>query len=324
MRITKLSFFVASALLAVLSVVTSARSGQIVCATSDYKTTPGLIAEQTGNGLTLTWDGNRDQEVRMSLIIDNGTPTIQQLAIRRKGGTWATVASNAAPEFRVVSGYRRLDQEQLPALQASKGEVTQDILDHYKWDAFWDAPLRVPGNEPAHGGSTPPPEGIPGTNQPGLPRKPEEIKRAIASFHANACTVTTNGQRLEVSYPGVEMGIFSGSLQYTVYKGTNLIRQEVIAKTDQDSVAYKYDAGLKGITIQGSSKVVWRDTSYTWQDYAFESPVNHDPSTVRAANRLIAIESASGSIAVFPPPHTPFLDTRNLRKPGLQLVSQGQ
>ena len=42
------------------------------------------------------------------------------------------------------------------------------------------------------------------------------------------------------------MGIFSGSLQYTAYKGTNLLRQEVIAKTGEPSVAYKYMGGLKG------------------------------------------------------------------------------
>ena len=42
----------------------------------------------------------------------------------------------------------------------------------------------------------------------------------------------------------------SGRLQYTVYKGTNLIRQEAVAKTDERAVAYKYDAGLKGLTIE--------------------------------------------------------------------------
>ena len=30
------------------------------------------------------------------------------------------------------------------------------------------------------------------------------------------------------------MGIFAGRLQYTVYKGTNLFGQELIAKTDED------------------------------------------------------------------------------------------
>ena len=101
------------------------------------------------------------------------------LKSRKKGGSWGTVASNLTPEYRVVSGWRRLDQEAYPALKEVYGEVTQEILDRYKWGAFWDAPLRVPGDEVAHGNSTPPPNGIPGTNQPGLPRKAEEIKRLL-------------------------------------------------------------------------------------------------------------------------------------------------
>ena len=56
------------------------------------------------------------------------------------------------------------------------------------------------------------------------------------------------------TFPGVELGIFSGSLRYTVYRGTNLLRQEVIAKTDEPSVAYKYDGGLKGFAIGNDTR----------------------------------------------------------------------
>lgn len=289
----------------------SVRADQSLCTLAGYKAIPGLAANIEGSALVVTWDGEKNDEIRMRLTIQNGTPTIQDISVRHKGGTWATLASNMTPEFRVVSGYRRLDQEAYPALKIALGTVTQQVLDHYKWDAFWDAPLRVPGDEVAHGGSTPPPDGIPGTNQPGLPRKPEEIKRATASYQAQGCDVKTNGSRLEVSFPGVEMGIFSGRLQYTVYKGTNLLRQEVIAKTDQDSVAYKYDAGLTGLKLQPASKMVWRDTANMWQEYQFESVVNQAPVAVQAANRLIALQTADGAIATFPPPHN-FFWTREI------------
>jgi len=276
------------------------------CNLSGYKAAPGLTAAVAGDALAVTWDGDANQEVRLQLTINNGTPMIKDLSLRRKGGTWATVGSNLTPEYRVVSGWRRLDQEAYPELVAEFGKVDQALLDKYKWDAFWDAPLRVPGGEIAHGGATPPPAGIPGTNQPGLPRKPEEVKRATAIFKAQGCDVKTDGGRIEVSFPGVDMGIFAGRLQYTVYKGTNLIRQEVIAKTDQESVAYKYDAGLKGLTIQPASRVVWRDTSNNWQESALESAVNTNPAVTVAANRLLAIQNGKGSIAVFPPPHSFF------------------
>ena len=277
-----------------------------MCNLSGYKAAPGLTAAVAGDALALTWDGDANQEVRLQLTINSGTPTIKDLAVRRKGGTWATVASNLTPEYRVVSGWRRMDQEAYPELVAEFGKVDQAMLDKYKWDAFWDAPLSVPGGEVAHGGATPPLAGIPGTNQPGLPRKPEEVKRATATFRPQGCDVKTDGGRIEVSFPGVEMGIFAGRLQYTVYKGTNLIRQEVIAKTDEQSVAYKYDAGLKGLAIQPASRVVWRDTSNNWQENALESAVNTNPAVAVAANRLLAIQTGTGSLAVFPPPHSFF------------------
>ena len=56
----------------------------------------------------------------------------------------------------------------------------------------------------------------------------------------------TNGARLEVSFPGVQLGVFTGTLQFSIFKGTNLIQQEILATTTQPWVAYKYDAGLKG------------------------------------------------------------------------------
>ena len=56
-------------------------------------------------------------------------------------------------------------------------------------------------------------------------RKPEEIRRAWAKYNASACQVKTDGARIEITFLGVEAGIFSGSLQYTVYRGSNLLRQ---------------------------------------------------------------------------------------------------
>jgi len=68
-----------------------------------------------------------------------------------------------------------------------------------------------------------------------LPRKPEEIRKAWAQYHANGCEVKTDGARIEVTMPGLDAGIFSGSLRYTVYRGTNLLRQEAVASTKEQS-----------------------------------------------------------------------------------------
>ncbi|MBI1872826.1 MAG: hypothetical protein HYS05_02920 [Acidobacteria bacterium] len=271
------------------------------CNLTQYKAASGLTAGVADDTLTLTWDGDKDQEVRLRLAIDAGTPTIRDLAVRKKGAQWASLASNMTPEFRVVSGLRRATDQQLQPLKQLGVEITPAVLDQIRWEAFWDAPLNIPGGDAAHGGSTPPLEGI--ANQPGLPRQPEEVRRVTATYRAQSCEVKTNGARLEVTFPGAELGVFSGRLEYTVYKGTNLIQQAVVAKTDEPSVAYKYDAGLRGLAIQPASRIVWRDTSNLWQDYGFGGATNEAPVPLKTSNRLVVAEGPGGSIAAFPPPH---------------------
>jgi hypothetical protein len=48
--------------------------------------------------------------------------------------------------------------------------------------------------------------------------------------------VKTNGGRIEVSLPGVKLGVFDGRLEYQIYKGSSLIRQAIVAKTEQPAV----------------------------------------------------------------------------------------
>ncbi len=270
------------------------------CDLSGYKSAAGLAAMMAGDALTVTWEGDKQQELRLRLGIEQGTPTIRELAVHRKGAAWAVLAANATPEFRVVSGVRRMSGQQLEPLQHLGVKITPELIDQDKWDAFWDAPLDVPGL-PLGG------RGPGGNLPPDLPRSPSEIHRAEASYHAGSCQVKTSGQRIEIAFPGVELGVFSGRLQFTVYKGSNLIRAEVIAKTEQRSVAYKYDAGLRGVAIRKGSRVAWRDPAGNWQRNEFGGNVNDQDIALKTANRLLVYEQGGeGSIAVFPPPHTFF------------------
>jgi hypothetical protein len=59
----------------------------------------GLNASVSRDSLAFTWDGDRNQELRLRFVIDNGTPTIAELAARKKGSTWGVLATNATPEF---------------------------------------------------------------------------------------------------------------------------------------------------------------------------------------------------------------------------------
>ena len=258
------------------------------CDLSGYKEAPGLKAEMAGETLRLTWLGERGEELRASFAVRDGQPVVQELAARKGSGAWIVLGRDLVPEYQVTSGVRRLSEQQMEPMRGLKIQFTPEVVEREKWNAFWDAPLMIPGRQ--------------GTNMD-MPRKPEEIRRAWASYHASACKVENQGARLEVSFPGLDMGIFSGRLQYTVYKGSNLLRQEAVAKTDEPSVAYKYVGGLKGFAIGKDSRVVWRDVARAWQQYEFGGAVNRDPVALRARNRLGILETGGGSLAFLPPSH---------------------
>jgi hypothetical protein len=328
MRISTLA--VASVLVA-----SAAAADPLNCTLTAYKPVQGLAAAVTDDVLAVTWEGDAGAELRLRFGIDRGTPTIRELAIRRKGGQWTTLATNVTPEFRVVSGMRRVTAQQLrpDSLEAlgvkltpevmdawnhqdtrgddwvkeavRTGGLTSEMIESIKWEAFWDAPLYVEGSgkrPPSHSTSIPPMNGI--FKQPGLPRQQSEVVRATATYEARGCEVKTNGARLEISFPGAKAGIFAGRLQYDVFKGSSLVRQVLIAKTDNPSAAFKYDGGLKGLPIQATTKVVWRDLANRWQENRFGGPVSQGPATVWSSKRLIVAELQGGSVAAFPPPHS--------------------
>ena len=258
------------------------------CDLSNYSPQEGLKAQMRGGVLELTWQGERQNQLRAAFTVRGGQPTVQEMAVRRNGGKWIVLGQNLTPEFELTSGVRRLSQQQISPLEELGVELTPEVIEREKWNAFWDAPLMVPGRA--------------GTNL-GLPRKPEEVRKSWATYHATGCQVKTDGARLEVQFPGFEAGIFSGSLQYTVYRGTNLVRQEAIAQTTEPSVAYKYVGGLKGFPIGANTRIVWRDTARGWQQYAFGGAVNQAPVGVQARNRLGILEANGGSLAFLPPSH---------------------
>ena len=184
------------------------------CDLSGYKALPGLNAALANDILTLTWDGDRSQAVRLRFAVTNGAPVIREIAVRPTGGNWNPLATDISPEFTIVSGKRRMSHQQMEPLETMGVKVTPEIIEKQKWEAFWDAPLDIPGLPP--GGRAP------GGNLPlDLPRAASEVHRGTAAYHVRGCAVKTNGMRLEVVFPGVDLGVFTGNLEYTVYKGTN-------------------------------------------------------------------------------------------------------
>ncbi|HEV3214624.1 MAG TPA: hypothetical protein VGZ27_02830 [Vicinamibacterales bacterium] len=292
------------------------------CNLSQYKASQGLIATVDQDLLVVSWAGQNGAELRARYAIDNGQPLIRDLAVKRAGGQWATLGQNLTPEYHVISGIRRMGTDQAAPLRQAGVELTQDVINKNRWYAFWDAPLVLPGgpemrDSAARGratgagtfagrGGIDPQAALQPSRAVGPQRTPAEIRRADASFHATSCIVKTDGASLEVSFPGLSMGIFSGDLRFTAYRGTNLIRMDAAAKTSEEWIAYKYDAGLKGFTTDATPRVTWHDTGGHPQVHQFGGVVNATLARVKAQNRMILAEASGGSLALFTPPHTFF------------------
>ncbi len=264
------------------------------CNLQGYKPQDGLKAEMHDGAVVLNWEGEAGQQLRAEFTIRDGQPVVQELAARANGGQWETLGKDLTPDFEVTTGRRRISRTQRRMLKDQNLD-TPEQEDVRKWNTFWDAPLVTPG-----GGDT-----------TDLPRTPDEIKRASVSYKSDTCAVTTGGARESVSFNGLDLGLFSGALQFTVYKGSNLLRQEAIAKTDAPSVAFIYKAGLKGFALGNDTKLVWRDTARQWQESGLGGAPNARPVNLRARNRLLILDAGAGSLAVFPPPHKFFFAREN-------------
>jgi hypothetical protein len=277
----------------------SAAAGPVNCSMTEYKETAGLTAAVDRDALAVTWNGQNGSELRARYGIDDGVPVVRELSVRKQGGQWVTLGQNLKPEYHVVSGLRRMSSDHVTSIPAAGIPLTPEVIAKNRWYAFHDAPLEIPGES--------------GKQMPPLPRKPEEIRRADATFHASGCSVKSDGARIEVNFPGLSMGIFSGSLQFTSYRGTNLIRMDALAKTEEQFVAYKYDAGLHGFSTDVSPRVMWRDTADGPQQYQFGGIKNVTMVPLKARNRVLVAEAKGGSLATFPAPHK-FFWAREIHK----------
>lgn len=281
-------------LLLSLSLLASLGWASETCSLKGYRPVSGVSMQQSGGAVTLAWPGESGAELRVRLRVRNGHPLVEELAARDRGGQWTVLGKDLTPEFQVTTGRRRLSRTQLRMMKGL-GIDTPEQEDIRKWNTFWDAPLVVPGG---------------GDSQP-LPRSASEIRRGSSTYQTDSCSVASDGDQMSVTFNGLTLGIFAGDVRFTVYKGSNLLRQEAIAKTEEPSVAFIYKAGLDGFPIQDNTKLVWRDTARAWQEYQFGGHPNDDFVNLRARNRLEILDVGNGSLAIFPPPHKFFFAREN-------------
>ena len=258
------------------------------CDFADYRPADGLKAESIDGDVLFEWAGAASGQFRATFGVDRGQPVIREFAALSRAGHWAPLVRNGRPEFHVAEGKRRISYQQLRPMEDLGREATAEVVEKEKWKVFWDAPLNVPGLEDVN---------------PGLPRDPSEVTRSNVAYAVKSCRVRREGVRLEISFDGLTIGSFEGRLRFTVYEGTNLVRQEAIAATSKPSVAYVYRAGLSGLKSDDYERMRWRDIARDWQHYRFGGGTNDGPVPLRARNRVLLLEQGRGSLAVFPPSH---------------------
>jgi hypothetical protein len=76
------------------------------------------------------------------------------------------------------------------------------------------------------------------------------------------------GNRLEIIFDGLDLGIFKGAIRYQFFPGSRLIEQSAVVSTNEPDTAYIYTAGLRA-TVDADrraggnmdSKVTFFDTT---------------------------------------------------------------
>ncbi|MCI8515564.1 MAG: hypothetical protein HFG75_01610 [Hungatella sp.] len=218
---------------------------------------------------TVNWTGEDGKKWKAELGIVDRMPCILSLNYEL-GGKSFTLGSMLKPQFRVITAKRTKKNP-----QRMKDLAPGEVLG-YQWDTYSDDPMRAR----------------------------EQVKQADAQWNTTKLTVTTDGNRTTVSFDGLTLGQFLGRVDFNFFDGSNLIRMEAVASTEEDGVAYLYHAGLQGFQIDKIHYVTPKQKEvYEYPGYQVHSGPERDRVRVKARNRLVTLRQENGSIAIFPSPH---------------------
>jgi hypothetical protein len=142
------------------------------------------------------------------------------------------------------------------------------------------------------------------------PSHPEGTRQFAGQFRLSSARARTIGNRLELLFDGLRLGIFEGGIAFVFYPGSRLIQQQAVVTTYDADVAYYYDAGLRmaaGAAVRPGgnieSNIFYYDTAGRFQSVPSGGP---ERIPLSARYRTLAARMGAGSIAVFPPPHRYF------------------
>lgn len=217
----------------------------------------------------INWSGEDGLLWYAEFGIDNEMPCIFKLGYEKKQEQ-ITIASNLYPKFRVITAKRTTVNPQRVK------EITEGEDQNYQWDTYSDNPF---GHK-------------------------QNVKQSDSRFQTANMSVTVDGGHTSVSFDGIRIGVFSGTCEFHIFNGTNLIRMEANVSTEENGVAYLYHAGLDGFEI---GKLYYispkRHEIYENPGLHTNSGPDRDRQRVDARGRVLTLGVTNGAIAAFPSPH---------------------
>ncbi len=218
---------------------------------------------------TVIWTGEDGLRWQAELGIKDAKPCILSLCYE-SNGDWVMLAEGLTPQFKVITGKRTKINPQREKLLAP-GEVPG-----YQWDTYSDDPMS----------------------------RTKEVAEAKDKWNTTEMEYSEDGNIKTVTFNGLTLGQFDGGLAVNFFEGSNLIRIEAVASTQEDGVAYLYHAGLGGFKPDKLYYVTPKRRE------CLENPGLHtnsgpdrDRQRVDARGRVLTLQAARGAFSVMPSPH---------------------
>lgn len=220
------------------------------------------------NQTTVCWNGEDGLKWKAELGILEKKPCIFTLAYE-KNHQWVVLAEKLIPQFKVVTGKRTVHNPQ------REKPIDSHEKPDYQWDTYSDDPFGK-----------------------------KDVNEAIQEWNTEHFEVKSSEKHTTVSFDGLTLGPFTGGCDFNFFDGTNLIRMEAVAFTEEDGVAYLYHAGMDGFEI-GKLYYVSPKRREVYENPGFHtnSGPDQDRERVYTRGRVLTLGLKNGAAAVFPSPH---------------------
>ncbi|MGA2116118.1 MAG: hypothetical protein ABSH56_15365 [Bryobacteraceae bacterium] len=144
------------------------------------------------------------------------------------------------------------------------------------------------------------------------PSHPDGTRSFLGDFKLTEGRAKFEGDRLDISFDGLALGIFRGAIHYFFFPGSTLIEQRAIVSTNEPDTVFFYDAGIRMTVDEGRRSGGRMETYVNYYDTAGKLETVRVPhvsewNPVAVRYRALSAATGAGSVAVFPPPHRYFM-----------------